>query len=64
MGPLKLLWARLWHLDPGLVATGQRTEKMQAVVNGDAKWMLTCKPKFEEPTIQCDDGNIYKKVAK
>ena len=62
MSPLRLFFVRVFRLDPQLLDTITRTDRMAATVNGDAKWMLTCRPDFEKPMIKCDDGNIYKQV--
>ena len=64
MSPLKLFLVRVFGLDPELLSAMDRTDRISAAVNGDAKWMLTCRPKFDQPTIECDDGNTYKKVSK
>lgn len=60
MNPFKLFFMRVFGLDPELLNVKDRTKKLAATLNGDAKWMLTCKPKINH-VIECNDGNTYKK---
>jgi len=60
MNPFKLFFIRVFGLDPELLNTIDRTDKLAATVNGDDRWMLTCKPKVER-IIECDNGNVYQR---
>ena len=38
----------------------KRVNRVQtAAMNGDAEWMLTCKPKIDIDTIKCNDNHTY-----
>ena len=62
MGPLEIFLRRLFGIDPGLSDVSARTERLAATMNGDTRWMLTCRPKIEQEIIECDDDNTYKRV--
>ena len=63
MSHLRMFLKLLFRLDPELEAATEKTDRMEATLNGDTKWMMVCKPKSPDvvDTILCDDGNSYKK---
>ena len=61
MKVIRALLSMIFRKDPQLSDATERTDRIAAVVNGDTQWMLTCRPKIEVDTIQCDDGNTYKR---
>lgn len=63
MTPFKLFLVRLFQIDPSLKEASFKTDKLEATLNGDSGWMLTCSQKVEH-RIKCDDGNTYKRVTK
>jgi len=63
MTPLKLLLVRLFRIDPSREEAKNKTDRLEATLNGDGEWMLTCSPRVEHK-IECDDGNIYKRENK
>jgi len=58
--PLEKFFKTLFNLDPELKSATDKTDKIVATVNGDTKWMITCRQIIDEK-IKCDDGNVYKK---
>ena len=57
MNPLDKIFKSVWDK---LSNANERTNRLAAYVDGDTKWMLTCRPKLEDK-IECDNGNTYKK---
>lgn len=60
MKPLEIFLKRIFGIDPELTRAAKRTDELTATINGDTRWMLSCRPKIQDK-IECDDGFIYKK---
>ena len=50
----------LFGMDPILLDAEKRVKRLEATINGEAEWMLVCKPLQEgEEEIQCNNGEDY-----
>jgi len=67
---IKNFFKIFFGIDPRLAEAEERTNRikkhMDAVVNGDRTWMMTCRPVDADnhDKIECDNGGVYKKNLK
>ena len=54
----------LFGMDPVLLDSVKRIERLEGTIDGDVDWMLVCKPRRKTDHIKCNNGDEYRRLRK